>query len=174
MRAAQIPFSVQAANIPEQLRSNELPCAYVERLALEKATAVRARLRDDTNTLVLAADTTVVVDEHILEKPADGADAARMLRLLRGRSHQVLTGICLFDANGADVRSEATTVTFGPMSEDEIASYVATGEPMDKAGAYAIQGIASRWICLVEGNYPNVVGLPMSLIYRMLRERKFL
>ena len=124
---------------------------------------------------ILAADTVVVVDEHVLGKPADVDDAKRMLRLLSGRTHKVMTGVCLRgrNSNGVafnDLRLESTEVCFEPLSEREIDDYVATGEPLDKAGAYAIQGRASRWISSIRGDYCNVVGLPVSLVYRMLRE----
>ena len=129
--------------------------------------------------MVLGADTVVVVDGTILGKPTDARDAARMLRLLSGRVHQVITGVCLASAKGlrAENRelktaSESTLVTMNHISDDEIQGYVATGEPMDKAGAYAIQGIASRWISRIEGDYGNVVGLPVALVYGMLRGKK--
>jgi septum formation protein len=120
----------------------------------------------------------VVVDQQILGKPRDHADAARMLRLLSGRSHQVITGICLMGPTGnrqpATVfeytRSETTLVTMATMQDEDIRVYIATGEPMDKAGAYAIQGGASRWISGIEGDYSNVVGLPVALVRRMLEE----
>jgi septum formation protein len=116
-----------------------------------------------------------VVDQHVLGKPANDADAKRMLRLLSGRAHEVITGVCLRgqSADGAafnDVRMESTEVRFTALSDEEIDGYVATGEPLDKAGAYAIQGRASRWIGGIKGDYCNVVGLPVALVYRMLRE----
>ncbi len=119
---------------------------------------------------VLGADTIVVVDGQILGKPADRADAVRMLRMLSGREHRVITGVALVVAGQWFVASENTSVTFSEIAEGEIADYVATGEPMDKAGAYAIQGIASRWIPRIEGDYSNVVGLPVALVYRLLRD----
>jgi len=119
---------------------------------------------------VLGADTVVVVDDHLLEKPTNVEDAVRMLRLLAGRTHQVITGVCLLTANSERTEAEVTQVTFGSMSEQEIAEYVASGEPMDKAGAYGIQGIASRWVERIEGDYFNVVGLPVARVYRMLWE----
>jgi septum formation protein len=136
-------------------------------LAREKALAVaKQRPRD----IVLGADTVVVVDNQILGKPSDTADAARMLRLLSGREHQVITGVCVVAGGQRSVAREATSVTMSEITDKEIADYVATGEPMDKAGAYAIQGIASRWIPRIEGDYSNVVGLPIALVYRMLRD----
>jgi septum formation protein len=142
----------------------------VERLARDKAEAVRAQLEQQEHTFVIGADTTVVVGHEVLEKPADVRDAARMLKLLSGRSHQVITGLCVAGPGFADVRHESTTVFFDKLSRREIDAYIATGEPMDKAGAYAIQGVASRWIPRIEGDYFNVVGLPISLLMRMLRE----
>jgi septum formation protein len=121
---------------------------------------------------VLGADTIVVADEHVLDKPASAADAARMLRLLSGRVHQVTTGVCLIAPGGEQVDAETTEVTMSVISEVEIADYVATGEPMDKAGAYAIQGGASRWVTRIDGCYFNVVGLPVPLVYRMLRRQR--
>ena len=174
LRNAGIDFIVQPADVNEDLLPNEEPEAYVKRLAAAKARAVWESLRATSHqrpaTFVLGADTTVIVDHHILAKPVDAADAARMLRLLSGRTHLVSTGVCLVGAGLEDVRSETTRVTFAPLSDDDIAMYVAHGEPMDKAGAYAIQGIASRWIPRIEGCYFNVVGLPVPLVCRMLRE----
>jgi septum formation protein len=173
LHKANISFAVQPADINEALRGGERPHAYAERLAREKALAVWQSRPHDT---VLGADTIVVVDENILGKPADPADAARMLRLLSGRAHQVITGICLaFPAKAKakepelKICSETTLVTMNEISDEEIQKYIATGEPMDKAGAYAIQGIASRWIPRIEGDYSNVVGLPVVLVYRILR-----
>ncbi|HUN90253.1 MAG TPA: Maf family protein [Terriglobales bacterium] len=167
LRAAGIVFTVKPANVHEQPVAGESPRTYSERLARDKALAVWSTSHHD-GTFVLGADTIVVVDEHILEKPVDAADAMRMLRMISGRSHQVITSVCLIGNGFEDVRSEVTTVFVNGISQDEIAAYVATGEPMDKAGAYAIQGIASRWIPRIEGDYSNVVGLPMALVYRTL------
>jgi septum formation protein len=172
LRNAGISFTVQPADIDETPRAGEAPREYAERLAREKALAVwRLRPRD----LVLGADTIVVVDEVILGKPADVADAARMLRLLSGRVHRVITGVCVVEAVASEqlpvarAASETTLVTVNELSEKEIRDYVASGEPMDKAGAYAIQGIASRWIPRIEGDYSNVVGLPIARVHAMLR-----
>jgi septum formation protein len=141
-------------------------------MACEKATAVSDQRPDDT---VLSADTIVVVAGQILGKPGHNDDAARMLRLLSGKQHQVITGVCLVGKSiSPDVQSATTLVTMEPISASEIQDYIATGEPMDKAGAYAIQGIASRWISRIEGDYSNVVGLPVSLVWKMLREHKVL
>ena len=118
--------------------------------------------------MVLGADTTVTLDNAILGKPEDAADAARMLRLLSGRTHRVVTGVALVTAKGAEVAAEVTAVRFLTLSDEEIAEYVATGEPMDKAGAYAIQGRAARWIPRIEGCYFNVMGLPLALVSSLL------
>ena len=186
LRSAGISFQVQPADVDETPLASESGRECAERLAREKALAVwRIRPGD----LVMGADTVVVVDEAILGKPIDSDDAARMLRMLSGRVHRVITGICLASpagsgksatsANSSNSRSEncelrtsseTTLVTFAALTDAEIRDYVATGEPMDKAGAYAIQGIASRWIPRIEGDYSNVVGLPVARVYRMLLE----
>jgi septum formation protein len=165
LRNAGISFEVQPAHIAEDPLPGEGAKECAERLAREKALAV-AQMRP--NEVVLGADTVVVVDGKILGKPSDGADAARMLRLLSGRVHQVITGICFVVSGQWSVASETTSVTMNNIPEKEIAEYVAGGEPMDKAGAYAIQGVASRWIPRIEGDYGNVVGLPVALVWRML------
>jgi septum formation protein len=173
LKNAGIPFIVQPSEIPELPREGEAPQACAERLAREKALDV---FRQRPQDFVLGADTIVIVGGQILGKPRDVVDAARILRLLSGRTHQVITGVCLIgpDRKGRsslrDTRSETTLVTMSELSDEDIQSYVATGEPLDKAGAYAIQGIASRWISRIEGDYFNVMGLPVSLVYRMLRE----
>jgi septum formation protein len=166
LRQAGIPFAVRPAEIDESVLPGESPRAYVERLAEAKAMAVAAA----SGETVLGADTTVVIDGQILAKPADAADARRMLALLSGRRHEVLTGICL--RRGAEAISEtaSTAVVFAALSEREIADYVASGEPMDKAGGYAIQGLASKFVERIEGDYFNVMGLPVALLYRRLRE----
>jgi septum formation protein len=197
LRNARIPFVVQAADIDERVRDGESPRDCAERLAREKAVTVS---RSRPGDCVLGADTIVVVDGNILGKPRDADDAARMLRMLSGRVHEVITGVCLAGVRdqgsgvgksktqatpvlrGVDEQlatgnrqlttaSETTLVTMSGLSDDDIREYVATGEPMDKAGAYAIQGIASRWIPRIEGDYSNVVGLPVALVYRMLLEQ---
>ena len=173
LQNAGIPFIIQASKISELPREGEAPQACAERLAREKALDVSRQRPQD---FVLGADTIVIVGGQILGKPRDVAEAARMLRLLSGRTHQVITGVCLIgpDRKGRssleETRSETTLVTMSQLSDEDIQSYVATGEPLDKAGAYAIQGMASRWISRIEGDYFNVVGLPVSLVYRMLRE----
>jgi septum formation protein len=170
LRAARIAFTVKPANVPEDPLPGESPEAMCLRLARDKATTVWEQLVDRDGKVVLGADTTVVVDGHILAKPEDAADATRMLRMLSGRTHEVVTGVCLISAAATDARTETTSVTFSRLSDADIAEYVATGEPMDKAGAYAIQGMASRWIPRVEGEYSNVVGLPVVLVNRLLGE----
>ena len=176
LRNAGIPFSVQPANIAEGHRAGETPETCVRRLAREKAEAVARRVESDS--VILAADTEVVLDlisGTPLGKPRDQRDAVQMLRTLSGRSHFVVTGVCIA-WKGKDGSwqfkdsAETTLVEMQRISDREIEDYVATGEPMDKAGAYAIQGIASRWIPRIEGCYFNVVGLPVPLVYRMLRE----
>ena len=169
-------FEVHPAHIPEDPKPGEEPIAYVTRLARQKAEAVFRQLsaggREAAEDLtVLGADTTVTVDDHILGKPEDAADAARMLRLLSGRTHRVITGVALVSAGAAEVAAEVTAVRFLTLSEGEIADYIATGEPMDKAGAYAIQGRAARWIPRIEGCYFNVVGLPLALVAGMIEMR---
>lgn len=167
---AGIAFSVQPANIPEEPQDGELPQNFAQRLAREKAMAVLS-LRPESP--VLGADTIVVVDNEILGKPLHQEDAARMLRMLSARQHEVITGVCLVgDSIPADVRSSTTRVTMEVIGEAEIQEYILSGEPMDKAGAYAIQGRASRWISKIEGNYANVVGLPVPLVWKMLRHHR--
>jgi septum formation protein len=162
LETAGIPFVVRTAGVEEVRGPDEEPYGYVRRLARAKALAVEIATRD----VVLGADTVVVADHHILEKPADAPDAHRMLRLLSGRSHQVITGICLRSGSRLIEDAATTLVHFGALSEAEIDEYVSSGEPMDKAGAYAIQGLASKFIDRVEGCYFNVVGLPVALFYR--------
>jgi septum formation protein len=165
-------FEIHPAHIAEDELPDEDPIAYVTRLARQKAQAVFAELSSGpescANLAVLGADTTVTLDSHILGKPEDSADAARMLRLLSGRTHRVMTGVAVVTAENTEVAAEVTAVRFLTLSEEEIAAYIATGEPMDKAGAYAIQGRAARWIPRVEGCYFNVVGLPIALVSALL------
>jgi len=177
-------FEVRPAHIPEDPLPGEDPIVYVTRLAREKAEAVFRKLSQgngqhrqergegQSSLAVLGADTTVTLDNMILGKPEDAADAARILRLLSGRTHRVITGVALATAEGTEVAAEATAVRFLTLSEEEIAAYVASGEPMDKAGAYAIQGRAARWIPRIEGCYFNVMGLPLALVVSMLDARK--
>ena len=166
LAAAGISFEVLAADIDETPHANEAPAAYVERLAIQKARAVFA-LRPDAH--VLGADTTVTIDGEILGKPEDQADALRMLRMLTGRVHDVHTGVALVSAQGVESAVETTRVWFDAMTDEDISWYVATGEPVDRAGAYAIQGFASRFIPRIEGSYSNVVGLPVALVSSILK-----
>jgi septum formation protein len=165
---AGFEFQIHPAHIPEDLYPDEDPIAYVIRLARQKAEAVYAKLSNPQVT-VLGADTTVTLDNHILGKPENPEDAARMLRLLSGRTHRVITGVSVVNANQTQSAAEVTAVQFLTLSEEEIAAYVATGEPNDKAGAYGIQGLAARWIPRIEGCYFNVVGLPISLVSTLLQ-----
>lgn len=167
LTAAGISFEVLAADIDETPHPNETPVAYVERLAIEKARAVLA-LRPGAR--VLGADTTVTVDGEILGKPTDEVDARRMLRLLSGRAHEVHTGVALVSATSVQSAVDTTRVWFAPMTDADISWYVATAEPVDRAGAYAIQGFASRFIQRIEGSYSNVVGLPIALVGSMLKK----
>ena len=166
LRTVGWPFETLVVNIDESRRENEDAAGYVQRLALEKAEAAAQKTRDK---IVVAADTTVVIDGHILEKPVDDKDAKRMLRLLNNRWHQVLTGIALIDsAAHMTIAHEQTEVKFAAMSDEDIDWYVATREPMDKAGAYAIQGLGARFIEEINGDYFNVVGLPVRLLYELI------
>jgi len=172
LRAVDWPFEVSPANIREERAAAENAVAYVERLAREKA-EVAAGLHPAR--LVLGADTTVVVEDDVLEKPRDEGDARRMLRRLSGRWHEVLTGVALVRAGEASrllVSHARTEVRFAELSDAEINWYVASGEPMGKAGAYAVQGRASLFIEAIRGEYWNVVGLPIQLVYRLAREMK--
>ena len=162
---AGIPFTVQPADIDETHRPGESPETFTQRLAREKAEAVFAGNPDAT---ILGADTVVVCDEEILGKPLDEADAARMLKKLSGRDHQVITGVALVSPSGTQTVAEITIVSMRKISEQEIANYIATGEPRDKAGAYAIQGGAAPFITQIVGDYDNVVGLPVKVVQQML------
>jgi len=165
LSAAGIQFTIRNADVLEQRQADETPEQYVRRLAEEKATAIAAGPRE----IVLAADTEVVVDGQVLGKPSDHADAARMLRLLSGREHEVITGVCLIGHDRKIVDTAHTRVRFVCLTAAEIEAYVASGEPMDKAGAYAIQGLASKFIDQIAGDYFNIVGLPVALVYRYLK-----
>jgi septum formation protein len=171
LRSAAIPFTVDVADIAEDLKAGEKPVEHAERLAREKAEVVANR---NPGKIVLGADTIVLVDDQILGKPRDPADAKRMLELLSGRAHQVITGVAIVflesDYRKLETRSEKTKVFFDKLTSADIEAYIATREPMDKAGAYAIQGIASRWITKIEGDYANVVGLPVALVWEMLQK----
>jgi septum formation protein len=158
-------FEVQPAEVDEGVRPGELPEPYVSRLALDKAVAVSS-LRPDH--LVLGADTTVVVDGRILGKAAEAREAGEMLGWLAGRVHQVLTGVALAGPGGSIRAVEVTSVWFAPMTSEDIQQYLATDEWRDKAGAYAIQGWASRFVARLQGSYTNVVGLPVALVCDLL------
>jgi septum formation protein len=162
LEVAGFRFSVCAKPVEELRGADESPVDYVRRLARDKAEAAW----ESPGEIVLGADTIVVIDDRVLEKPADADDARAMLRLLSGREHTVITGICLRHRFGSVVDHSATQVRFAPLTESEIAEYVASGEPFDKAGAYAIQGLASKFVESVKGCYFNVMGLPLSLVYR--------
>jgi septum formation protein len=163
-------FIVHPSSIDESLRPAEDAIRFATRLAREKAEEVFARQRSSNPpAVVLGADTVVVCDGVIMGKPVDAADAERMLLLLSGRTHQVVTGVALVWGPGSvEVAAEVTQVTMRTLSPQEVADYIATGEPMDKAGAYAIQGYAGRWIPRIQGCYFNVVGLPLSLVAALL------
>jgi len=162
LTAAGYEFDVIPADVDESIHPGEEPETYARRVAAAKAQAVRPRSHGRP---VLAADTVVVIDGHILGKPADAADARRMLRMLSGRLHEVLTAVTL----DAVTQVERTTVEFATLTDEEVAWYVSSGEPMDKAGAYAIQGLASRFVIRIDGSYSNVVGLPMARVYELLK-----
>jgi septum formation protein len=162
LSVAGFHFSVRVKPVEEVRGAGEAPVDYVRRLARAKAEAAWER----PDEIVLGADTTVVIDDQVLEKPVDADDARAMLRLLSGREHTVITGICLRHRFGNIVDHSATQVRFALLTESEIAEYVASGEPFDKAGAYAIQGLASKFVVSVNGCYFNVMGLPLSLVYR--------
>jgi septum formation protein len=158
-----IPVRVVPSNVPEVRQPAETPLDYVERLAREKALGVRGRL-------VLGADTTVIVRDEVLEKPADEADALRMLGKLQGRTHQVVTSVALASGGRIHQATDVTNVRFRRMSEDFLRAYVATGEPMDKAGAYGIQGYGAALVERIEGDFFSVMGLPIRLVLRLMEE----
>ena len=163
-----LQFDVIPSHVPEEKASQETPREYVARLSREKAQAVA---REHPDRWVIAADTTVVFVDQLLEKPADADDAKRMLRIIEGRTHTVYTGVTLrrITPHYAETRVGTTQVTILPMSETDIAWYVGTGEPLDKAGAYAAQGRGGIFIDSVQGSFTNVVGLPLALLFQMLR-----
>ena len=167
LRAAGIAFDALPVNLDETPLPQETPEAHVSRLAEAKARAAFARRPD---AMVLGADTVVVIDDRILGKPRDQEDAAAMLRMLSGREHRVLTGVTIMTSTVVRSAVAVTLVQFAALTEEEIAGYVLSREPMDKAGAYAIQGLASRFIDRIEGSYSNVVGLPVALVYRLLAD----
>ncbi|HEX3144991.1 MAG TPA: Maf family protein [Pyrinomonadaceae bacterium] len=169
LRTVGWPFEALPVDVDETRHNGENAIDYVQRLAREKAKAAAAR---KPALMILAADTTVTIDDHILEKPTDESDAARMLQLLNNRWHRVLTGIAIInpDMSRTIVAHEETEVKFAAMSDEEIDWYVKTGEPMDKAGAYAIQGLGARFIEEIKGDFFNVVGLPIRLVYEVFVE----
>lgn len=165
----RLDFEVVPSRIEERRRKAEDPKTYVLRLSREKAEEVASRRPE---AWVIGADTTVYIDDTILEKPSDPPDAARMLRMISGREHTVFTGITLLgpSASSRESRVVSTQVTMIGLTDEEIAWYVATGEPMDKAGAYAVQGVGAMFISSIRGNYTNVVGLPLSVLFDMMRQ----
>ena len=167
LREAGWAFEVAPVDLDETLRPGETAQAYVERLAQAKAAAAASK---DPEAVVLGADTTVVVQGQVLGKPLDSADAARMLRLLSGRTHDVLTGICLRKGLRSLVHVESSRVRIAALSDAEIEWYIGTGEPFDKAGGYAVQGLASRFIEAIEGSYSNIVGLPVASVNSLLKQ----
>jgi septum formation protein len=167
LRAAGFQFDVYPVDIDERFRPGEKPEHAVARLAEAKAATVAA---SQPGAVVLGADTTVVAGGQALAKPTSSEDAARMLRLLSGRSHEVLTGVCVCFQGRRLVHVEPTRVRVSHLTDAEIAWYVSTGEPFDKAGGYAVQGLASRFIEGIDGSYSNVVGLPISSVYELLKE----
>ena len=158
-----IPLRVVVPNVPEVRRVVETPVDYVERLAREKALSVQGEL-------VLGADTTVVIRDEILEKPTDPADALRMLRKLQGRTHQVVTSVALVASETVRQATDVTNVVFRRLSDPFLEAYVATGEPMDKAGAYGIQGFGAALVERVEGDFFSVMGLPLRLVLELLEQ----
>ena len=170
LRQAGFEFEVMPADVDERVAAGESPTGYVRRLAAEKSQIVYLRLAATASDVaVLGADTAVIVDGAILGKPRNDADAAAMLRRLAGRAHVVMTGVSLRHAGGETGTVVSTTVTFAPLSDLQIAEYVASGEGRDKAGAYAIQGLASRFIPDINGSYSNVVGLDLFTVASLLR-----
>ena len=172
LRNAGIAFETHAPILDESRRSGELRADYVRRLALAKARAAASSQREAADCLFIGADTVVVAADEVLGKPESPEDARRMLCLLSGTVHEVHTGLAVVRRPGAmeAVVEEITRVTFAPLSEEEIESYIATGEPFDKAGAYGIQGIGGRYVTRIEGCYFNVMGLPLARLWLLLRE----
>jgi septum formation protein len=167
LEAAGLEFIVRVHPVEEMREEGEAPEVYVRRLAHAKAEASWEHGSGDE--IVLGADTVVVLGTEVLEKPRDVADARRMLELLSGREHVVITGICLRHSGGAAIDAVSTTVRFAELSDEEIEIYANSGEPLDKAGAYAIQGLASKFVESIDGCFFNVVGLPVSRVYRYLQ-----
>jgi septum formation protein len=172
LRNAGIPFETLAEVIDESRRPGELRADYLRRLALTKARAAAGVQRDPGDSLFIGADTVVLAGDEILGKPDSADDARRMLRLLRGTTHEVHTGLAVIRRPGASeaVVEEVTSVTFAPLSNEEIEAYIATNEPFDKAGAYGIQGVGGRYVTRIDGCYFNVMGLPLARLWSLLRE----
>lgn len=170
LKAAGYQFEIDPADTDESVHPGETPAAYALRVAREKAARVSQR---HPGAYVLGADTIVVVDGDILGKPADRADAARMLERLSGRTHEVLTGVAVWHGGREAAHVETSKVRFVRLRPSDIAWYVASGEPADKAGAYAVQGLASRFVDAIEGSCSNVVGLPVAVVDRLLSELGF-
>lgn len=166
LEEAGFEFTVQPSHIDETIQEGEAPEAHVRRLAFEKAAAAKVEPDD----VVLAADTVVLIDNLVLGKPQNEADARRMISRLSGREHVVLTAVCIRRNDRILEETAATSVWFSAIHPAEIDQYIETGEPMDKAGAYAIQGIASRFVERIEGSYSNVVGLPIAVVHRLLQK----
>jgi len=174
LQLAGLAFTAEAADLDESIQAGESPAKYVQRLALEKAQAVweRHKARQSEGLVVLGADTTVVCDGAVLGKPVDRADARRMLEMLAGRTHQVLTGIAVVSRQGLFSEVEITQVFFDLISEEEMSYYLSSSEPLDKAGAYGIQGYAARWIPRIEGCFFNVMGLPLARTIALLAKAR--
>jgi septum formation protein len=170
LTTAGFQFIIRVSAVEEVRAAGEAPEVYARRLAQQKAEAAWQAGPRSADEVVLGADTIVVLGDIVLEKPHGSAGARSMLEQLSGREHVVITGVCLRHAGGVEVASESTRVKFAALSAEEIDEYVASGEPMDKAGAYAIQGLASKFVERVDGCFFNVVGLPLALVYRKLQE----
>jgi len=174
LSALELPFEILSPDIDETPWPNEAPDSFALRMAHEKALAVLGGITSSDPVCIISADTDVVLDGKILGKPADAADATRMLTSLSGKSHDVITGLCVMRSTGGLLaiqgQSVKTRVTFREVTEAEIHQYVASGEPMDKAGAYAIQGGAAGMIDHIDGSYSNVVGLPMEALSQLLKQ----
>jgi septum formation protein len=167
LAAAGFEFDVMSAEVDETPDIEETPDGYARRLAMEKALALLPRAE---GRAVLGAETIVLLDGQMLRKPADDEDATRMLRLLSGREHDVITAVCVARGSRSQTRVDRTRVQFAPLTDEEVHWYISSGEAMDKPGAYGIQGRALRFITRIDGSYSNVMGLPISLVYAMLRE----
>jgi septum formation protein len=175
LRAAGFTFDVLVVDIDERIRPDEAPQCYVRRLAMEKTAAASAAIARPTDDVcLLGADTAVVIDGNVLGKPRDDAEAAEMLRRLSGRWHQVMTGVSVRVGARETGRVEVTAVQFAALNAAQVAWYLESGEGRDKAGAYAIQGLASRFIPKIDGSYSNVVGLPVACVFELVEAMGFL